>query len=313
MFGGTYYDAYQLVAQDFDGDGRLDLAVPAYGANRLYVMLNRGGDLGNFETASGYNPGGNPIGVATADVNVDGRLDLVTVNHTDHTARVYLGNASKPLPEDPADSGLYSGYGRGNLWSTSDHDYFSFTAAAGQTLSLAAEVPGNPNNSGLFYDIRKPDGDRLTYFYADRYGWGQSSPMTLPVSGTYSFYVRYNYDYQGEYRVRVTLSDPPLQMETEDNGSTGNADAPVLSANGAHQQAMVAGYISTGDGGDYYLLGNSDGGHDDYVGVESTFDERTGRRAGDFSRHDAGGFGLGCLRNPQRGRRHVLRPGHSSG
>jgi hypothetical protein len=256
VYGGSSYDAYQIVAEDLDGDGDADLAVAAYGANRMYVMLNRGGDLGDFEPASGYNPGGNPIGVAAADVNVDGRLDLVTANHTDHTARVYLGNASKPLPEDPADSGLYSGYGRGNLWSTSDHDYFSFTAAAGQTLSLAAEVPGNPNNSGLFYDIRKPDGDRLTYFYADRYGWGQSSPMTLPVSGTYSFYVRYNYDYQGEYRVRVTLSDPPLQWETEDNGSTGNADAPVLSANGAHQQAMVAGYVSTGDSGDYYLLGN---------------------------------------------------------
>jgi hypothetical protein len=148
MFGGTYYDAYQLVARDFNGDGRLDLAVAAYGANRLYVLLNRGGDFGDFETASGYNPGGNPIGVAAADVDGRRAVDLATANHTDHTATVYLGTRLKPLPEDPADSGLYSGYGRGNLWSTSDYDYFSFTAAAGQTLSLAAEVPGNPRPAG---------------------------------------------------------------------------------------------------------------------------------------------------------------------
>ena len=57
---------------------------------------------------------------------------------------------------------------------------------------------------------------------------GSLPPTVLPVSGTYSFYVRYNNDYQGEYRVRVTTATPPLQMESESNDSVGTANAPTL-------------------------------------------------------------------------------------
>ena len=48
------------------------------------------------------------------------------------------------LTEDPASSGLRSGFGRGNLsvYST-DVDYFSFTAAAGDRFSLTTQTPGS--------------------------------------------------------------------------------------------------------------------------------------------------------------------------
>ena len=55
-------------------------------------------------------------------------------------------------------SGVKSGFGRGNLTSTSDYDYWSFSAQAGETLTLAAETLGSPNNSSLLYDIYRPDG-----------------------------------------------------------------------------------------------------------------------------------------------------------
>ena len=67
---------------------------------------------------------------------------------------------------------------------------------------------------------------------------------------------RYNYDYQGEYRLRVTLADPPIQMESENNNSIGSADVPSLAVDGQNQTATVSGYIGVGDSGDYYLLGN---------------------------------------------------------
>ena len=45
----------------------------------------------------------------------------------------------------------------------------------------------------MYYRVDLPDGNRLTDFYADSYyGWGESNPVTLPVSGTYTVYARYN-------------------------------------------------------------------------------------------------------------------------
>jgi hypothetical protein len=255
-FGSGSQDAYHLVTADLNADGKVDVALANYGGNRLNVFLGRGN--GTFQTSSNYQPGGNPIGVAAGDFNGDGRMDLATANYSNHTVTVHTGNASTPLPEDPAGSGLYSSFGRGNLWSTADFDYYSFSGAAGQQLTVAVEVPGNPAASQLYYRVDRPDGSYLTDFYADSYnGWGESDPVVLPVSGTYTVYARYNYDYQGEYRLRVTLADPPIRMESENNNETGSADPPLLTMSGASRLVgTVAAYVSVGDGFDYYALGN---------------------------------------------------------
>ncbi len=153
---------------------------------------------------------------------------------------------------------LLTGGGRGNLQNREDYDYWSFSGRAGDILSVAVEVPGNPGASQLFYDILRPDGTRLTYFYANSYnGWGQSSPVSLPMDGTYSVAVSYNYDYWGEYRLRVTLARGGVQMESEDNNAISQADAPVLELAGGERAGRVAGYVGVGDSnGDYYFLGN---------------------------------------------------------
>ena len=65
------------------------------------------------------------------------------------------------LAEDPAGSGLRSAYGRGNLSSRSDVDYFGFAAEAGDRLTLAAEAPGAPYYSVLGYTIVDADGKAL--------------------------------------------------------------------------------------------------------------------------------------------------------
>lgn len=69
-----------------------------------------------------------------------------------------------------------------------------------------------------------------------------------------------NCDYEGEYRLRVTLApSAALQMESEGNDSIANADIPVLAAvpvSGlVHQRASIAAALATGDGGDFYSLG----------------------------------------------------------
>jgi len=79
---------------DLDGDGDLDIAA-ANGGERgapgttAAVLLNTGG--GSFGDASTYGVGTHPWGLAAADFNGDGRLDLATANSGSADVSVLLG------------------------------------------------------------------------------------------------------------------------------------------------------------------------------------------------------------------------------
>jgi hypothetical protein len=78
---------------DFNGDGKLDLAVSNFGngfGNTLSVLLGDG--AGNFTLSSFPVTGTGPLSVATGDLNGDGKLDLVSANNRDDTASVLLGD-----------------------------------------------------------------------------------------------------------------------------------------------------------------------------------------------------------------------------
>jgi FG-GAP-like repeat len=79
--------AYTIALADFDGDGKLDVAIADVGANRIVVRLGRGdGTFGpevSYPRVSGW--------LAVYDVNVDGRLDLVVAEDGDNVG-VLLGN-----------------------------------------------------------------------------------------------------------------------------------------------------------------------------------------------------------------------------
>lgn len=253
-FGGNYH----LTAGDLNADSRPDLVVSNYNNSRVIVLGGKGD--GTFQTPLVYSIGANPIAAALADYNKDGRVDIATVNHSNATVTVLLGSNVQPLVEDPVGSGLTSGAGRGRLLlvdGTWDEDYWSFSGTAGHVLTFASETPGNPGSSGLRYDLYRPDGAFLTRFYADGNGRGQSTPVTLPVSGRYTIGVFVNHGYEGEYRIRVSAASPPWQWEEEGNDSVGGADSLVISAGAAgHQVASVGGYIANNDtAGDYFRLG----------------------------------------------------------
>ena len=125
---------------------------------------------------------------------------------------------------------------------------------------MASEVPGNPGASSLHYAVIDPAGNDVYDFYPNYPGYGQSAPLLLSA-GNYRVRVTYYYDYEGEYRLRATLApSATYQVETEYNDAVYSANSPALTAvaiGGAnHLQAQIAGAIVTGDGGDFYNLGN---------------------------------------------------------
>jgi hypothetical protein len=78
------------VARDFNGDGKLDLAVANYSSNTVSVLLGNGD--GTFQHHVDYATGTQPVGVAVGDFNHDGNLDLAVTNTGDNTVSILLGN-----------------------------------------------------------------------------------------------------------------------------------------------------------------------------------------------------------------------------
>lgn len=79
-----------VVVNDFNGDGVLDLATPSYGDYYASVLLGRG--EGTFSEARNYSIGVGTHVLLTGDFNGDGRPDLIAVNSSSWSISFLAGN-----------------------------------------------------------------------------------------------------------------------------------------------------------------------------------------------------------------------------
>jgi hypothetical protein len=79
-----------VTVADFNGDGKLDLAVSNFSDNTVSILL--GVRAGTFGAAVSYATGMSPAALASGDFNHDGKLDLAVANENDHTLSILLGN-----------------------------------------------------------------------------------------------------------------------------------------------------------------------------------------------------------------------------
>lgn len=77
---------------DFNGDGKVDVAVSNFQNNNVAILLGDG--AGGFTAAAGspVATGAGAIGVETGDFNADGKADLAVANFTSGTVSILIGN-----------------------------------------------------------------------------------------------------------------------------------------------------------------------------------------------------------------------------
>ena len=80
---------YAVVAGDFNGDGKLDLAVTDSFGSAVIILLGKGD--GTFGAPTTIPAGNNPDAIVAGDFNNDGKLDLATANYGDGTITLLLG------------------------------------------------------------------------------------------------------------------------------------------------------------------------------------------------------------------------------
>ena len=86
-----------VMAVDVNGDGKPDLIVVNDGGNTVSVLLNTtapGATTPSFAAQQTFATGNNPVGVTAADLNGDGKPDLIVTNSSDFSVSVLLNTTA---------------------------------------------------------------------------------------------------------------------------------------------------------------------------------------------------------------------------
>ena len=202
-----------VVAADFNGDGKIDLASSNLSIDSVDVALGIGD--GTFGPATSYPAGQQPLGIATGDFNHDGVLDLVVADQFEGhagTVSVLLGKGDGTfLPQktyfaglNPITAAVGDFNGDGNL----------DIVTANQSSSNVSLLLGN--GDGTFRTVRHFNTGNGTYGLAigDFNEDGKLDVVTANLDGTVSVLLNNGHGFSpqqafptGAYSSAVVVAD----------------------------------------------------------------------------------------------------------
>jgi hypothetical protein len=83
---------YGMVAADFDGDGKVDIATSGNFDDNVSVLIGSGD--GTFKPKVDFSVGVAPTGLVATDFNGDGKLDIASASEADNTVSVLLNSVA---------------------------------------------------------------------------------------------------------------------------------------------------------------------------------------------------------------------------
>jgi len=150
---------------DFNGDGKLDLAVVVAYGSAVNVLLGNGD--GTFQAPVNYGVGTNPLSVAVGDFNGDGKPDLAVANFGSSNVSILLNTtvySGPAIVESPASNSTLPGSSATFQWTPSDPAtayWINVGSSAGGdeyyqsgslgTSTRSATVSGLPTNGSTVY------------------------------------------------------------------------------------------------------------------------------------------------------------------
>jgi hypothetical protein len=197
----------QIVAGDFNGDGKVDLAEATSQSNEMAILLGNGD--GTFQAQTEYSTAADPIGLAAADFNRDGALDLAVVNDVRDAATfsVFLQEFVPEVTLSPA-SLTFSGE---NLGVTSQAQTVTLTNTgnAAMTISSLGLTGVDPG------DFAQTNTCPI-------------SPATLAIGASCTISVTFTPTAEGTRTAAVSITDN-APGSPQAVPLTGTGDAPVVS------------------------------------------------------------------------------------
>ncbi len=221
--GGQF--SLSVVAGDFNGDGKLDLAMADTGnpnAGNLSVLLGQGN--GSFQSPANYSANVGSQSVTVGDLNRDGKLDLITTNNTSGNVSVLLNKCPAP---DLAITKTHTG---------------DFTVGQTATYSIKVENVGNLTSSGTIY-VMDPPPPGLTYNSSSGTNWSCSQNVqvycaytgTLAPSASTTLTINFDVDSNAV----PTVTNTALMTNTSDINSDNDTATDEANVTGATTYTVV--------------------------------------------------------------------------